>query len=47
MQLSYLNSLVKILSSINEKKTLLLIDEYYTETPFKKIQNALILKVFK
>ena len=46
MQLSYLNSLVKILSSINEKKTLLLIDEYYTETPFKKNSECTDIKEF-
>ena len=46
MQLSYLNSLVKILSSINEKKTLLLIDEYYTETPFKKNSECIDIKKF-
>ena len=43
MQLSYLNSLVKILSSINEKN-FLLIDEYYTETPFKKLERIDIKK---
>ena len=46
MQLSYLNSLVKILSSIKEKKTLLLIDEYYTETPFKKNSECIDIKKF-
>ena len=44
MQLSYLNSLVKILF-FNEK-TLLLIDEYYTETPFKKNSECIDIKKF-
>ena len=46
MQLSYLNSLVKILSLSKEKKTLLLIDKYYTETPFKKNSECIDIRNF-
>ena len=36
MQIKYLNAIIKILEKFKQKKTLLLIDEYYTETTFKK-----------
>ena len=35
MQISYINALIKILDDLKEKNTLLLVDEFFTETPFK------------
>ena len=41
MQISYLNALIKILDDLREKNTLLLVDEFYTETPFKNDTNVM------
>ena len=46
MQISYLNALIKILDDLKEKNTLLLVDEFYTETPFKNDTQCNDLKKY-
>lgn len=46
MQISYLNALIKILDDLREKNTLLLLDKYYTETPFKMDKECKDLEAY-